>query len=353
MLTIVADYPLEDKAKDGMAQRVLAIDDMIANSNRNYLQISYRGNFKKQKYTSKTGLNVFKLNFFIHFFTILFLLKRSKLVYFHSIYNSAKCLAFISMVKFVIDVHGIVPEENNMKGRPIRAKIFNFVEMLTLKYAEKVIVVTNNMCSHLEKKHNISLSEKKIVLPIFGEIRNENRVKQHSKDISVVYVGGCQVWQNIDLMMSSILRLDDARFKVKLFFPKKDVDMIFSSYPTLSNCVNVVISSANPEEVPNILMNADLGFVLRDDNVVNNVACPTKLIEYMTFGTVPIVLSSRIGDFEEIGYEFLEIKKLYNHEFTITQLSVMADKNRQIIKKWNSTIGFEKIKLVNFLRSYL
>lgn len=53
-------------------------------------------------------------------------------------------------------------------------------------------------------------------------------------------------------------------------------------------------------------------FVLRDDILVNQVACPTKIVEYLNYGIIPIVLSENIGDFKELGYEYLSIND-FNH----------------------------------------
>jgi len=40
------------------------------------------------------------------------------------------------------------------------------------------------------------------------------------------------------------------------------------------------------------------------------VACPTKLIEYMLNGIIPIVLNPYIGDFKELGYSYISLERL-------------------------------------------
>jgi hypothetical protein len=42
----------------------------------------------------------------------------------------------------------------------------------------------------------------------------------------------------------------------------------------------------------------EYGFVLRDESLVNRVACPTKLVEYLYWGVLPVVITPRIGDFD-------------------------------------------------------
>ena len=41
---------------------------------------------------------------------------------------------------------------------------------------------------------------------------------------------------------------------------------------------------------------ADFGLLLRENNIVNNVASPTKFAEYLMAG-LPVIISNGIGDF--------------------------------------------------------
>jgi hypothetical protein len=52
------------------------------------------------------------------------------------------------------------------------------------------------------------------------------------------------------------------------------------------------------------------GLILRQDDPVNHVACPTKLIEYLAYGVVPVVDSPRIGDFLELGMRYVTLADL-------------------------------------------
>lgn len=68
---------------------------------------------------------------------------------------------------------------------------------------------------------------------------------------------------------------------------------------------HVSIKTVSSDQVAEYYKRAHLGFVLRDDVLVNRVACPTKLIEYLGSGVVPIIVSSKIGDFRELGYQYV------------------------------------------------
>jgi hypothetical protein len=69
---------------------------------------------------------------------------------------------------------------------------------------------------------------------------------------------------------------------------------------------SITLKSVKPEELSYYYKKCHYGFILRDDMVVNAVACPTKLVEYLYYGIIPIVKSPRIGDFSSRGYEYID-----------------------------------------------
>ena len=76
----------------------------------------------------------------------------------------------------------------------------------------------------------------------------------------------------------------------------------------LDNLVSINVLSVQPSQLSEYYQKANYGFILRDDITVNNVACPTKLVEYLNYGIIPIVLSDKIGDFKELGYEYISVQ---------------------------------------------
>ena len=82
-------------------------------------------------------------------------------------------------------------------------------------------------------------------------------------------------------------------------------------------------------------MKNDCGVVLRNDNIVNRVACPTKLIDYLQYGLIPIVLSPHIGDFYNLGYKYIEYDEIINHSnsYSKSKLNDMAIANYRILTK--------------------
>lgn len=76
------------------------------------------------------------------------------------------------------------------------------------------------------------------------------------------------------------------------------------------------------------------GFTLRDDIIVNEVACPTKLIDYVKYGIIPILKSDKIGDFVENGLEYVRIEDFINGRIPLEEKRVqMVQNNFSVMKK--------------------
>src|SRR5439155_1739018 len=115
---------------------------------------------------------------------------------------------------------------------------------------------------------------------------------------TVVYSGAAQRWQNVELM------LELARDGIDRF----DFTFLTSDPAAFERAAErhglrgrVAVHSAPREQLPRYYRRADYGLVLRDDGVVNRVACPTKLSEYLAFGLIPVVKSPDLGDFPALG----------------------------------------------------
>ncbi|MFV4812096.1 glycosyl transferase family 2, partial [Escherichia coli] len=69
MILFIADFPTEENIRDGMFQRISAIDSLTQNKERVYLNISFRKNTKR-KISVYDTCKVENLNYFLHNRTI-------------------------------------------------------------------------------------------------------------------------------------------------------------------------------------------------------------------------------------------------------------------------------------------
>lgn len=316
-LIVVGRFPHSTRKAEGMVQRIAAIDKQIATYPRLYLDLYGFKNFKSR--VKKFGkVSVFSASF-TRFYKILQFLRSAKYVYIHSIYFFALIIIPVlflnSRVHLILDVHGTVPEEIEYSGNSVLAKIMSWVERYAFHRVNIVICVTRRMVNYYSSKYpSAGVSYK--YLPIFTDTvcqaadpESVNTLKRNLKipDGSVVflYSGGLQKWQNIDKMLDEVKRIYPFESYWFIFCTNEE-DILRQRIISLFGYIpsRIIITHVAPDNLKNFYALADFGFILRDDHILNRVANPTKLVEYLYFGVRPILLSQEIGDFLEMGFEF-------------------------------------------------
>jgi PST family polysaccharide transporter len=124
---------------------------------------------------------------------------------------------------------------------------------------------------------------------------------------TVIYAGGTQVWQNVARMADAIR---EAPRELRFVMLSGSAEQLGRELEAGRCRHRVEIGSVPASEVPSWLQRAEFGFVLRSDSAINRVACPTKLVEYLDAGVIPVVLEPEIGDFAQLGYAYLPLSRL-------------------------------------------
>lgn len=296
MLVIVAPFPIKANEKDGMIQRVAAIDSLMADVPRTYLDISLRRN--REATCEQVGkATVHRLNFFVHARKIANFIRNASLVYVHSANNALKILPFFPRDKVVFDVHGVVPEETANDGKPLLARILGTAESVAISRSQWVISVSRQMQMHLDRKYGQTASRHLIypILPHFNAdapapdtVTDQPRLAR-----GVIYAGGLQSWQNVGKMISASARQRDFSYT----FLTGDAKALRAQLDA-AGLHSVTCLSVSPAAVPAHYLENSFGYILREPLLINQVACPTKLIEYMYWGVLPIMITPKIGDFD-------------------------------------------------------
>ena len=256
----------------------------------------------------------------------------ARFVYVHTVHLARFVLGYLPSGKFVVDFHGAAPEEEQMLGNVSTAAFYEGVERTVIANARCAVVVTAAMIDHLRAKYP-DLNCEFIVLPIMEAHRFDLAQRRMGEDglYSVIYAGGTQRWQNLPLMLEAAAR---AEIDCRYMFLSHDKDIIAAEAARLAPNALIETATAVREELPGYYAKTDLGFVLRDDTVVNRVACPTKLIEYMQFGIVPIVKSPCVGDFPGYGFQYVMLDEFIAGLIPSRgQLAQMARRNLDILQR--------------------
>jgi GT2 family glycosyltransferase len=308
-----APYPTRERERDGYFQRVKAIDSLFPSKHRVYCDV--RGHPEAKPFIERAAHNAWVLNISLasrnQRWLVALLARRFKRVYFHSVLRMPNAAAEAALrvpgLKWVLDVHGVVPEEFRMHNDFFSARIHDDCERMAVEKASRVIVVSQAMGNYLAHKYRELLRAKVIVLPIFA-LEEGSEAARPYKDgrPTVIYAGGTQKWQNVPAMMNVVARaLDHADWW--MYTPDVDV-MRNAAAPEVRSHPNFHVASATRAELNEVYQQCHFGFILRDDMVVNHVSCPTKLIEYLAFGIVPIVDTPNIGDFNTYGMRYVSVE---------------------------------------------
>ena len=351
MILFLSKYPYtEEQFRDGFFQRVVDIDTYFENDERIYLDVSLRKNMrKKARETQNSMKKVYTCNIFLHFFFIIKLFSNANFVYIHSLHNTLYSFLFIKWIKnkYVLDLHGVVPEELEFQGMTFKAKAFNWIEKLIYSKLYVTVAVTNRLAIHYKSKYPNAKAKYIVyaILPNNIETSSETDLNIKSNKLNVIYSGNTQAWQNIDLMLKTIVENQSNHIEYTILTGELDrMNELLTEYKLRGNS-NINVQSVQPSELSAFYEKANYGFILRDDITVNNVACPTKLIEYLNYGIIPIVLSDKIGDFKELGYEYISVK-----DFNLNLPKIKSEVNQKLVKnlKISNDINL-KIKINDLL----
>ncbi|MFD0939091.1 glycosyltransferase [Pedobacter boryungensis] len=312
-------YPTKKTLKDGMVQRVKNIDDLFTHTPRIFLDVKIRFYFSKQVCEPAEYVKEYKLNAVIHFFLIWKLIKSADIIYLHSIYGAVWTFIQLSFFKkkICLDFHGVVPEENLVINNKFYFYYFNFIERISVRLATHVIHVSKVMERNFTHKYPF-ITKNSMVYPNYTNIRKDHipldfGKKEIGSETTFIYSGNLQSWQNIDELLElihSYQHVPHYRFIILTGKVEQFKKRILKHHIQLDR---IEINSVNSDEIDQYYAKAHYGFILRSNHLLNRVANPTKMMEYLLFGITPIVKSVAIGDFNDYDYEYINVKEFNEH----------------------------------------
>jgi hypothetical protein len=333
-------YPYPEREKDGYYQRIRAIDSLFMDKWRIYID-SVRLSGRDFWYDLPEprvlvlrphGRGVQRV--FIEFWIRLCIL-HARLVYFQSVLSTSGKEFFWENLKInkIIDVHGAVPEEFKYQGDENTSQYFDQVEHFVITHANYIVVVSNAMQIHLVNKYPGMIKGKFICLPNIQEFDPARYDKLHVNGKPVIiYAGGLQVWQQIPKIIDAIIQTYRL-YEYKFYCPQPE--KVLSMFPNeLLEHHSIEIESKQRQEVFQEYRICHYGFILRDNRIVNNVSCPTKLVEYTAMGVIPIVDCPEIGDFKVLGMQYVNLDDLIKNQLPSESIRQnMAEQNSIVYSK--------------------
>ena len=307
-IAVVAPFPHPSIPLEGWMARVVSIDRLFKGMPRIYLHFSIthrdtqdaviqHDSERAEALLHPSGTNSAKL--------LSRLVEGVDAVYVHTLHLAEYLLPWLDTGKVYVDIHGVTPEEEKLAGYPGLADRYEAVEQAVLQHAKCCIGVSEAMIEYYKNKY-LLLETRWLILPakpfFLADLEITYRHPTDSRRLVALYSGGTQVWQNLDAMLDLVGSMGN---EVDFHFLSHEQEIIRQYIARLALPYEPYISFCNKQDLPSAYNAAHFGLVLRDDSVVSRVLCPTKLIEYIYFGLVPVVRSPAIGDFFKLGYVYI------------------------------------------------
>ncbi|MES2755847.1 MAG: glycosyltransferase [Pseudomonadota bacterium] len=214
-------------------------------------------------------------------------------------------MAKLFLRKFVIfDPRGLFADEvlYYKKGVAI-AYLFKFIEPFLYRYSDAVVVVSERFRDYIMRRYRLP-AHRVTHISTFAEVATTARPAELAdfratplwqSAIILCYSGSLEGWQLFDkvidffAMASSI----SPRFKF-VVMSKQDAEvaqLLSGRLPPDS----FIVQRATPAQLPFLLRQCDYGVLFRQQHLINEVAAPIKVKDYLLAG-LKIVISDNVGD---------------------------------------------------------
>ncbi len=202
----------------------------------------------------------------------------------------------------IIWFQGILAEEyemlhqNNLKSK-IVFRVFSLCEKYVLKHAFYSFFVSNAMTRFFEKKHDIKINPNHIVMPCYNKLLNKDLFFKPKKELSFVYAGTLFAWQCFEETVKLYKEIECTNAQAKFYVYTKEKEAALDLLQKYE-VQNYEILYVTLDDLDQALSQYKYGFLLREDDKINNVSTPTKMNSYLSVGLIPIY-TNVICDFEE------------------------------------------------------
>jgi glycosyltransferase involved in cell wall biosynthesis len=294
--------------------------DIICPRDPNEQEKKYHSNIRikpipiRRAYKEKANyISEYVLAFFFYFFklTILFFRNRYQIIHVHSIPDFLIFTAFFPKIfgaKLILDIKDLMPEtymsKYKSKGKSFFLTLIKLQERLSVKFAHTVITANTNFKNNLLKRGATS-SEITVINNIADtNIFNRSKYQRHNNNtnFTLIYPGTIAPRYGLEVAIRSLPSLVKKIPNIKLVIIGPEVDHTWelkkiTEQLNLSEYVRF-IPTLPLEQIPEHMIQADVGIYTAIPDSQTEIATPTKVIEYAIMG-IPII-SSRLKIVEEM-----------------------------------------------------
>ena len=311
-------------------------------------------------YIAKRYLGIPKIGYFILWYKILMLLHKLDLKRYGIVHcNDLNTLPigfiikkFINKdVRVIYDAHEYETEVKGLKG--IQKVFVQILENHLIKYADKVITVSDAIADEYVKNYNIEKPALILNTPPYQDVEKKDifrEVLNIPKDkVIFLYQGGLSKDRGIEILLDTFKNMDENK-PVIVFMGSGHLQVLVEK--TSEEYENIFFHNAVD---PNVLLeytsSADFGILFYENSCLNHYYCsPNKIFEYL-MAEIPVIVSNlyemkRLVQRNSIGVVAKEnspkgLQKAIEEAILLDQREVM--KNIQKVKEIYNWEEQEKI----------
>ena len=216
-----------------------------------------------------------------------------------------------------LDVRGTIEEYKLSKSRRLLYPYIRYRLRKVLHKTTSVTTVTSNLKEHLQEDYDIKNPKLKInvnpTLSILSYSHHENK-----KDIAFI---GKIAWIKPEQFVEQIKKINN------LFSQQGwSISLIGNSSGTFGLVEEgiKIVERMTPLELEEYIKRYHSGIVLRDASIINKVAAPCKISDYLCLG-MPVIYSGEIGSLKDFIDKYPQCSKYIVHVNEINNIDKVID----------------------------
>lgn len=225
-------------------------------------------------------------------------------------------LYYLGFRNFINWFQGLPAEEDFLHTHSrLRYAGMNFLDKTTFFHSSFGFYVSQYQLDYLCKKYHF-VPKQTFIMPCFNEMLNPSHFKVPGKyeKHTFCYIGSIGAWQRFEDVVSIYEQIEKTHpncfLKILTQYTDEAKDIL-----SRHSLQNYSIGSVAREQVANEISDCKFGFIIRDNIIINNVATPTKLSNYLASGVMPI--------FSDSLHSYVELAEKYPYLYMVSENDVI------------------------------
>ena len=193
------------------------------------------------------------------------------------------------------------------RGKGLRSYIVRLLDLMEIRRSDRLACVSRRLKDWVIRetsRHDVEIipcciDKSKISFDPKSRAEIRHRYGFNDENKVICYMGGVSVWQRISDIVQLCERISHLRSTYRFLFVVRQTELVTKIIQETDLAMEKCrVLRCLHSEVPKYMSAADAGIIMRHDIVVNNVACPIKIGEYLGCG-LPVILTRGIGDYSK------------------------------------------------------